>query len=81
MIAEDIKSLIEANLSNSTALVSGEDGQHFQAIVISDEFMDKRPVARQQAVYAALGDNITNGTIHALALKTFTQEEWQTQQA
>lgn len=81
MIAEDIKVLIETHLSNSTALVSGDDGQHFQAVVISDEFINKRPVARQQAVYAALGDRITNGTIHAIALKTFTQEEWQTEQA
>lgn len=79
MQANDIKHLIEKNLSNSTAIVEGDDGVHFSAIVISDEFAGKSKVQQQRLVYAALGDEITNGNIHALALKTFTPADWSNQ--
>jgi stress-induced morphogen len=47
---------------------------HFEAVVISDDFKGKLPLARHRLVYATLGDKM-GGEIHALALKTLTQEE------
>ena len=79
MQANDIKNLIEKNLANSTAIVEGDDGVHFSAIVISEEFVGKSKVQQQRLVYAALGDEITNGNIHALALKTLTPADWSNQ--
>ena len=54
--------------------VSGEDGVHFEALVVSDAFAGKLPLARHRMVYATLGD-LMGGAIHALALRTLTPEE------
>lgn len=77
MHAENIKQLIEAGLKGCTAIVSGDDGRHFSAMVISDAFSGKSRIQKQQLVYSTLGNHIADGTIHALSIKTFTPEEWQ----
>lgn len=76
MHAALIKELIEAHLYNSTALVEGADGQHFSAVVISPEFTGKNRIQKQQLVYAALGNHIADGSLHAISIKTFTPDEW-----
>lgn len=53
-------------------------GGHFRVLIVSDTFRGQSPVARQHAVYAALG-NAMKSTIHALALRTLTAEEWEKQ--
>lgn len=75
MQPETIKNLIETGLKDCTAMVDG-DGRHFNAIVISPEFSGKSRVQKQQLVYATLGENIADGTLHALSMKTFTPKEW-----
>lgn len=42
------------------------DGSHCQVTVISDVFEGLRPVARQQRVYAPLGEFIRSGALHAV---------------
>jgi acid stress-induced BolA-like protein IbaG/YrbA len=69
-----IQALIENGLAGSQAEVSGADGVHFEATVVSSEFAGKLPLARHRLVYATLGD-LMGGAIHALALKTLTPEE------
>jgi len=69
-----IRELILAGLTNADVTVQGEDGVHFEALVVSDEFVGKRPLQRHRMVYATLGDRL-GGEIHALALKTWTKEE------
>jgi acid stress-induced BolA-like protein IbaG/YrbA len=76
MLPEEIQQLIETNLLNSKAIISGEDGQHFTAEIISDEFLNCKTIERQRLVYKIVGDYITNGSIHALSLKTYTKDEW-----
>ncbi|MCK6573612.1 BolA family transcriptional regulator [Myxococcota bacterium] len=44
---------------------------HWQAVVVSSAFEGKTPVARQRAVFDALGE-MMHGPIHALTLKTLT---------
>lgn len=68
MQSEQIKQMIENNLPGVVAEVSG-DGHHFTATVSGAIFEGKSRVEQQKIVYAALGDNITNGMIHALSLK------------
>ena len=51
------------------------DGQHFEAVVVSEEFTGLNRIQRQQLVYKTLGERMT-GEIHALSMKTYTQEEW-----
>ena len=53
---------------------------HFKLILVSDDFKGKSKVARHQKVYGAVGTLMQEG-LHALALHTYTSEEWeQTQQ-
>lgn len=52
------------------------DGQHFEAVVVSDAFVGKSRVQRHQLVYQTLGDRM-RAEIHALSMKTFTPQEWQ----
>ena len=71
-----IESLIQAHISESTVQVLGEDGVHFQVIVVSDAFEGVTRVKRQQMVYAAVNEHILDGSLHAMALKTYTTTEW-----
>jgi len=48
---------------------------HFKVTLVSSRFEGQRSVRRHQAVYAVLGDWLA-GPVHALALHTFTPEEW-----
>jgi acid stress-induced BolA-like protein IbaG/YrbA len=74
MNAATIQQLIEAGLPGAQARVSGEDGVHFEATVVSADFRGKLPLARHRLVYATLGTRM-GGEIHALALRTLTPEE------
>lgn len=55
------------------------DGYKYHLTIVTDEFDGKSRVARQQWVYTQLNDFITTGRLHALSMKTWTQEEWGTQ--
>jgi acid stress-induced BolA-like protein IbaG/YrbA len=52
------------------------DGYKYQLTIVTDIFLKKSKVVRQKWVYAQLKDLITTGTLHALSMKTWTQEEW-----
>ena len=54
--------------------VSG-DGIHFDAIVVSDIFLNKTRVARHRVIYDILGDRMKQ-EIHALSMKLYTINEW-----
>lgn len=51
-------------------------GGHFHAVIVSAAFRGQSQVARQRTVFALLGDAM-HTTIHALALRTLTPEEWE----
>ena len=70
---ESIKSGIEAGLACERVEVIG-DGQHFQALVVSNAFAGKSRVQRHQLVYRALGDRMRE-EIHALSMQTLTPDE------
>ncbi len=74
MIAEDVKALLTVAFPTAQINVAGE-GAKFDISMVSDEFMGKRAVARQQMVYAVLNDQIASGEIHAvtMSLKTITE--------
>lgn len=48
---------------------------HFKVVLVSALFEGKRPVARHQLVYKALAEDMA-GPVHALALHTYTHDEW-----
>ena len=52
------------------------DGYHYQLTIVSDAFQSKSKVARQQWVYSYLKEFISTGKLHAINMKTYTNEEW-----
>lgn len=69
MNALHIQKMIEAGLPDASVEVLGDDGQHFDAKVISPSFAGKTLIAQHKMVYATLGDSFESA-LHALALKT-----------
>ena len=74
-LASDIKSRIEAAIPDASAEV--EDwtggGDHFRATVVSPAFVGQSRIEQHKLVYGVFGDEI-GGAIHALSLKTSSQE-------
>jgi acid stress-induced BolA-like protein IbaG/YrbA len=68
----DIESWLKAELPEAKIEVSG-DGQHFEAVIISEAFAGKSLLQRQRMVYSALGERMKN--IHALSMKTLTPDQ------
>ena len=77
MLADELKRLIESGLPGSQVKVQG-DGDHFEAIVVSEQFAGKNMVEQHRMVYEVLGDRM-QGEIHALALHTYSPERWAAQ--
>ncbi|WP_394004342.1 BolA family protein [Luteimonas sp. WGS1318] len=74
MDTQTITHLIQQGLPDAVVHVQGDDGVHFEALVVSPAFAGKLPLARHRMVYATLGDRM-GGEIHALALRTLTPDE------
>jgi acid stress-induced BolA-like protein IbaG/YrbA len=79
MSPEEIAGLIEQGLEGARAKVVTDGQGHYEALVICPSFDGKRSLPRHQMVYATLGDRVGR-EIHALAVKTFTPDEWQAAQ-
>ena len=71
--ADSIKTSIEAGIAWDAVDVAG-DGQHFEAVIVSDAFRGLSRLARHRLVYAALGDRM-RAEIHALSMTTVTPDE------
>jgi len=64
-----IEQIIRQGLPGAEVSVSGADGVHFEAHVVSSAFAGKSTLQRHRMVYATLG-KLMGGEIHALALRT-----------
>lgn len=75
LTASDLRSYIMDGLSSDYVEVQGDDGQHFEAVIVSPKFTGKNMVQQHQLVYRALGERMRT-EIHALSIRTFTPEAW-----
>ena len=73
---ESIQHNIEQGIATEHLSVMGNDGTHFEAVIVSEAFSGKSRVQRHQLVYQTLGDRM-RAEIHALSIKTYTPQEWQ----
>ena len=73
--SEQLKNYIMQGLPCDFVAVHGNDGQHFEAVVVSAAFAGKTMVQQHQLVYQALGARMRD-EIHALSMRTFTPEAW-----
>ena len=62
------------NESHQHSVPEGSES-HFRVVLVSAAFAGKRSVARHQEVYRLLAAELAGG-VHALALHTYTPEEW-----
>ena len=72
---ESIEHNIGQGMSTTHLNVDG-DGRHFEAVVVSGEFVGMSRVQRHQRVYQTLGERMRE-EVHALSIKTFTPQEWE----
>jgi acid stress-induced BolA-like protein IbaG/YrbA len=75
LLPEQVRAWIAAGLECIHLTVEG-DGQHFQAVIVSDEFAGLSRVRRQQRVNALLKERFDSGELHALSMRTLTPDEW-----
>lgn len=73
--AESIEHSIKTSLPCEWVNVEGDDGHHFNAVIVSDQFEGKSMIQQHQMVYRALGERMRE-EIHALSMKTYTSAQW-----
>lgn len=79
-----IESKIEAALQTTVLTVENESHMHsvpansethFKVVLVSEDFENKNLLARHRQLNKLLEEELSNG-VHALALHTYTPEEW-----
>lgn len=74
MDSATIEQMIKDGIPDADVTVTGNDGVHFEAHVVSPSFAGSLTIKRHRMVYATLGKLMGN-EIHALGLRTETPEE------
>lgn len=76
---QQVEEMIKAELPDAQIQVKDltGGGDHYQVTVVSSHFADKGLVQQHQLVYGAVQEAMSTEAIHALAVKTYTPEEWQ----
>lgn len=86
IVQNTIENKLQTALSPEYLLVENESHMHsvpknsethFKVTIVSDEFEGKRLIARHRRVNQLLADELA-GPVHALALHTYTPQEWVT---
>jgi acid stress-induced BolA-like protein IbaG/YrbA len=72
---KSIEEAIRGAIECSHVDIRGDDGVHFEALIVSPAFAGQSRVRRHQMVYAALGDRMRE-EVHALSMHTLSPEEW-----
>lgn len=62
------------NESNNHNVPEGSES-HFKVVVVSPAFEGKNLLGRHRLINATLAEEL-NGIIHALAIHTYTEDEW-----
>lgn len=72
-----IESTLKEKLNHAEVRVEDTTGtdDHFQALIITEEFEGLNTVKRHRLIYQALGDAMRE-RVHALSLTTLTPEEY-----
>ena len=77
-MTEHIQATIEKAIPDARVAIIDpyNDGQHFEAYVVSPSFGGLPLVKQHQMVLNSLKDEFAGNVVHALALKTYTPEKW-----
>lgn len=72
---KQIEAWIAAGFPCEHLAVEG-DGQHFSAVIVSQQFSGLNRIKRQQRINAILKPHFDSGMLHALSMQTLTPDEW-----
>lgn len=73
----DIRHLEVVNESSQHNVPPGSES-HFKVVIVSPQFEGKNLVQRHRLVYGLLSEELAGG-VHALALHTYSEQDWQQQ--
>lgn len=75
---EQVEAMIKAGIPDAQVQVQDltGGGDHLQAVVVSSQFEGKSLIKQHQLVYGTLEQAMASEAIHALALKTYTPQDW-----
>ena len=85
IVQNEIEQLLTEHFQPTHLRVDNESHQHsvpansethFKVELVTEQFATLRKVARHQAVYRVLAEQLA-GPVHALALHTYSPAEWQ----
>ena len=76
MHPNEVKKLLSTQINCEHIEVFGEDQRHYEALVVSKEFLGLMKIKRHRLIYQALGNHMIQD-IHALTIKAYTPEEYQ----
>jgi acid stress-induced BolA-like protein IbaG/YrbA len=78
MNTEHVEALIAAAFPGGAVQVQDltGTGDHLQALIVSDRFAGLTMIKQHKLVYEVVQEYLDDGRIHALALKTYTPEQW-----
>ena len=76
MDANQITTLLNAELTECQVTVNGGDGKYL-VTVVGDVFEGLNAVKRQQTIYKVLNEHIKSGAIHAVTMSLMTAKESQ----
>ena len=71
---EKVEALIRAGLPGAEVKVTG-DGRHFEATVVSADFVGKSLIQKHRMVMETVKAEIASDELHALSIKAFTPDE------
>jgi stress-induced morphogen len=74
-IKQTLSKALPVSLVETQDLTGG--GDHWQVIIVSSAFEGKGLLEQHRLVNEALKSELGDQRIHALALKTFTPEQWE----
>ncbi|KXX63370.1 BolA family protein [Marichromatium gracile] len=66
-----VADLIRRGMPEAEVEVTG-DGEHFDAVVVSEQFEGLTPLAKQRLVMDTVKAEIASGALHAISIRTLT---------
>ncbi|AHF03406.1 BolA/IbaG family iron-sulfur metabolism protein [Marichromatium gracile] len=66
-----VADLIRRGMPEAEVEVTG-DGEHFDAVVVSERFEGLTPLAKQRLVMETVKAEIASGALHAISIRTLT---------
>lgn len=81
MTVEDVVKLVQTTVPGAEVFARDltGTGDHFEAFIVSSDFVNKSRLQRHQQVLQGVQEAM-KGPLHAFTFKTYTPEEWEKQQ-